>query len=67
MTTTIKNRSFKTSSGNIATVWNVKSVGSSNGLRAVGKTVRTYVEVCGKQIDIEAGCGYKAEAAVANF
>jgi hypothetical protein len=66
-TTTQKNRTFKTAKGTACTVWSVKVVAQRGPWTGLAETVRTFVTAEGRtgEVDVEPGCSFKAEAAVA--
>jgi hypothetical protein len=63
-TCTVKNRTFTSRRGNACTVWNTKTVGRQGGWVGLLETVRTFVEVAGRELEVETGCSFRAESVV---
>ena len=66
-TATTRNRSFTANDGTTWTVWNERAVRSNGTFVGFADVVRTWAEnEDGVQVDVEAGCSFRAERAVNN-
>lgn len=60
----VPNHSFTSDKGNQVDVFNTKSVESNGTFQGFGRTVRTFAKVCGVEVEVEAGCSFRAPSAV---
>lgn len=65
MNRTVKNHTFTSKRGNPVEVFQTFEVGTRNGFSGLSRCVRTFAVVCGVEVDMEAGCAFKASSAVA--